>query len=767
MIKIINLTKEYKDKSAIDSMDLELPDTGLVIIKGENGSGKTTLMNMLSTLDSPTKGTIMFDELEITNQDEPFKALYREKYVGFIFQDNNLFENMTVEENINIVGGFSKKKDIINLLNLEKLLSKKVKYLSGGEQKRVAIARVLVKNPKFVIADEPTSSIDYDSKKIILNVLRELSKNRLVILISHDMICENAEDYCDEIIELEKGKIKTIKLFRKRETKNTILPFKNNFKIRNFAFKNLFINKKKIIRSSICLVISLLFILVAISVNKLNYIDMHADTMNLEKDDLIIFNKLVLEDGFYEQDYLGFNEKDIQTIKENKISKQPIQLAKTINIENEPLSFNIKYDFINYQNHYYKNVITKINFINIDDSIKLNKGRLPKEANELVISSYLAEQIIYFGIEDYDGNVYKPKNLDELVNDNRKLLLGNQPVIICGIKYLDTSKFKNIANEENFYAESLFEDYTNNLAGDVFVKSDFFNLFNESNSIHPYYQIKLVDTKKNANYDLKGAIKTTQNPTLDKFEIIINEDIIDLLELNIGTCIGKNIKLVIIKNDKIIETLEFTIKGISTDEYIHLNEETLQNYLVPTIKTEKVILNEGDKKTIKKIFQKYPVYYDELVIKTNYSLRLVKMTDFFRIASKIIIIFSLLFVLLAIFYIYNYIKDSIDTNQKNIAILKSLGVSNFKILSIFIVENIVLIIISYITTLLLYLPLRIAVNQIVSNKFAFEINFMPFYIDSFILILLIVILICTLISIMAFKKIEEMSPQLLFKKESI
>ncbi len=215
MIKIKNIYKSFNkgrsnEVKAVNDVTIDFPDKGIVTLFGHSGSGKTTILNIVGGLDKPTKGEILFEGQMVKDFDQ-----IRSKRIGYVFQNYNLFNNLSVFDNVSFVlkmlgindEEFIKERveytlDLVNMLPFKR---KKANELSGGQQQRVAIARALVKNPDFIIADEPTGNIDSKNKIEVMNILRKISEHKLVILVTHE---ENiAKYYSDRIITLVDGKI--------------------------------------------------------------------------------------------------------------------------------------------------------------------------------------------------------------------------------------------------------------------------------------------------------------------------------------------------------------------------------------------------------------------------------------------------------------------------------------------------------------------------------------------------------------------------------
>ena len=171
MITIENLCKAYNDKILFKNFHLEIPDSRFLVISGESGCGKSTLLNMIGGIETPDKGSIIVNGFDVAKKGK--KQKYFKEVVGFLFQNFALLENKTVKENLEKVG-------------LQKVINKKVYQLSGGEQQRVALARLMLKKCSIVLADEPTGSLDKKNSEIVMNILHELSEQgKTVIVVTH------------------------------------------------------------------------------------------------------------------------------------------------------------------------------------------------------------------------------------------------------------------------------------------------------------------------------------------------------------------------------------------------------------------------------------------------------------------------------------------------------------------------------------------------------------------------------------------------------
>ena len=215
-IHLRDVKKNYIGKTtyeALKGVDLQIKKGEFIGIMGPSGAGKTTLLNILSTIDSPTSGELNIDGSDIVALNEDEKADYRGEYLGFVFQDYNLINNMSVKENILLplmikgkTDEFSQVKYIADKLGLSDLLGRYPFELSGGEKQRVAAARAVINKPKLLLADEPTGNLDSKSASNFLNMLKEISQtNELTtIMVTHDPYVAS---FTDKVFILKDGMI--------------------------------------------------------------------------------------------------------------------------------------------------------------------------------------------------------------------------------------------------------------------------------------------------------------------------------------------------------------------------------------------------------------------------------------------------------------------------------------------------------------------------------------------------------------------------------
>ncbi len=207
-IELIGINKTFKDKVVLNDIHLNIEEGKMVAITGGSGSGKTTLLNMIGLIEKPTSGQInIFDIQNIKPNSKKAENAIR-YYIGYLFQNHALIDNETVENNLKIGLKYVKNKkthptmikNALKEVGLEGYEKRKVFELSGGEQQRVAIARIMLKPSKLILADEPTGSLDPTNRNIIIDLLKKLNQQgKTVLIVTHD---QYVADSCDQTFHI-------------------------------------------------------------------------------------------------------------------------------------------------------------------------------------------------------------------------------------------------------------------------------------------------------------------------------------------------------------------------------------------------------------------------------------------------------------------------------------------------------------------------------------------------------------------------------------
>ncbi len=214
MIKIESLTKSFGEKKIFQDFDYEIPDQAMIAIIGPSGCGKSTLLNMIGLLDLDYDGNIHYDGEIISKQKEKNRIKYIRNNINYLFQNYALIDDETVEFNLSLALTYetidkktktNKINEVLEKVGLESYNNKKIYTLSGGEQQRIALARVMLKKGNIVLADEPTGNLDEENSKQVIHILRELQKlGKTIIVVTHSI---DVAQECDLIVNLEDARI--------------------------------------------------------------------------------------------------------------------------------------------------------------------------------------------------------------------------------------------------------------------------------------------------------------------------------------------------------------------------------------------------------------------------------------------------------------------------------------------------------------------------------------------------------------------------------
>lgn len=553
MLEITNLNKTYypkdgKEVKALDNLSLKIQDKGLVFILGKSGSGKSTLLNLLGGLDTYDSGDIIIKGKSTKDFKQKDFDSYRNTLIGFVFQEYNLLDEFSVGANIALAIELQGRKAtneevnrILSQVDLDGYGSRKTNELSGGQKQRIAIARALVKNPEIIFADEPTGALDSNTGLQIFEFLRNLSKDKLVIVVSHDR--EFAESFGDRVIELSDGQVisdiikvsdnnnfdhsknlnyneqdgfivkenyqltnqdlkqindyllkhKSLKISAKKDlsetqkvfvkTDNSKLNITSNnetFELVNsklplaMAFKMgaSALNHKKV-RLVITILLSMVaFTLFGIADTLASYNKVNAFTNSIIDNNIngLVYNKEKMTiRGSGNETYETFegvnsNYSDLEFLKsQTNVNFKPVYGPRYY--QNElPYTFieNLISNTFEQRSYYLKRIsgLSELNLNEINNlGFKLH-GNLPKNNDEIVITTYTYEHFEYFGyrnqklgiqipadeINNYDDIFNLEITLDQKINDN--------PLTFKIVGVLDTnfdgSEYEELKNDQNY-----------------------------------------------------------------------------------------------------------------------------------------------------------------------------------------------------------------------------------------------------------------------------------------------------------------------------
>lgn len=742
MLKLENITKIYEGKNfkqiALNDVTLAFRNNEFVSILGPSGSGKTTLLNIIGGLDKYTYGNLIIDGVSTRKYKERDWNNYRSKKVGFIFQSYNLINHQTVLSNVllslNIAGKPKKEsiklaKKVLKDVGLENYIKKKPKELSGGQMQRVAIARALVTNPDIILCDEPTGALDSQTSIQIMELLKEISKEKLVIMVTHNVTLANK--YSDRVIALNDGVItydtspyevencslKKIKTKRKTMNKFTSL---------SLSFNNLLTKKSRTLLTSFAGSIGIIGIALVLSLSK-------------------------------------GTQKYINKIEKNTFSKYPISIMES---------------YIDYQNMFDKEKesckngsICSINDLtnNVVNDNKINS--ISKFSNILkqnyeIINNYTLDINYNYNI---DLNIYKDNKMiensslyfKEFFNNNSPLL--KEYTLIYGKLPEKYNEIVIVTDENGKLPLSLMKS--------LFLNED----IDLSKTINISYE-KIIDSKfklvSETSYyiyenDTWQYIKDNQDKINGILDKSINLKITGILKLNKDAVISESGFIGYSK--KLINYLNDEVNSSNIKKSILENKDInpLTNNLYDENMTYEILLDSisiNDKNPIK--IDIYPKDYkskdkiESIIKKYNEenSNDKVYYTDYLKvfinsITSLIKMITCVLTAFIGVSLIVSSIMISIITyisvleRTKEIGILRSLGASKKDIKNIFKAETIIIGTISGFIGVGVTLLLNKVIDKVIYNLMGIShITYLPWnYIFYLILISIVLCLISGLV----------------------
>ncbi len=757
MIELVNASKKYsrmKDNFAMRQVSIKFNKCGLIFIVGNARSGKSTMINILGGLDKLTEGQLIFNGKNVNDFKSSELDNYRNTYVGFLFKDNNLFEDETIAANITLALDLQEKKlrkgelrKILDAVGLNGVSEKRlVRNLTNLEKTRVAIARSIVKNPYMLLADEPTGALDSIGNREIFELLKRMSKTKLVIVATADE--ETAKKYGDRIFTIKDGAIiddsnvsiiaPVVENFGLLKSK---LPFKQAMKL---SFKSFGFNKLKLIFTLLFMILSFVCLGIMKSNMDLNILNEH--TKMLESDasnkiSLIKYNnaydkyaniKNSIINNSSENNQIGFDDEDITNIEQTTgVSwDRHVKILKNFKTPSISFPYAIKNDIAYYIDG------MELNFVETNKNFSVI-GRMPTNNNEIVITKFVADQIVKNGVVDSNNVIYKPESYENLINDGKKITITNLGTyIVSGIKNDDLSSIEGLKN-------TLYDDVKNNLSqfnnlvnysyNAVYVKPGFFsnlnltggNIYNKSTKInhkdvtyivnnfgyldkevfvYTDYGLNTVKTLKNNEIiitldlmnkiledgykiRLEEALKADPNLDLNVF----NEEFVK--ERQFGT---KSVKTNIINNSFSSTFYDYKIVGIlqdtSLENTILYSDNVVKNLIPKALTTIELSTDSLEKQMLLDL---YPTFGNNVISVTRYSENIKSLAIIKDILDIIGKYGTIICTIIAFLMFSSYFKQSIIIRNKEIQVFKLLGARDASLRNIFIFESLYFLVLSF------------------------------------------------------------------------
>ena len=710
MLKLENITKIYEGKNfkqiALNDVTLAFRNNEFVSILGPSGSGKTTLLNIIGGLDKYTYGNLIIDGVSTRKYKERDWNNYRSNKVGFIFQSYNLINHQTVLSNVllslNIAGKPKKEsiklaKKVLKDVGLENYIKKKPKELSGGQMQRVAIARALVTNPDIILCDEPTGALDSQTSIQIMELLKEISKEKLVIMVTHNVTLANK--YSDRVIALNDGVITydtspyEVENYTLKKIKNKRKTM-NKFTSLSLSFNNLLTKKSRTLLTSFAGSIGIIGIALVLSLSKgtQKYIN------KIEKNTFSKYPISIMESYI---DYQNMFDKEKESCKNGSIC---FINDLTNNVVNDNKINSIS-KFSNILKQNYENINNYTLDINYNYNINLNiyKDNKMIENSSLYFKEFfnnnsplLKEYTLIYG--------KLPEKYNEIVivtDENGKLPLSLMKSLFIN-EDIDLSKTINISYEK--IIDSKFK-----LAPETF----YYIYENDTWQYIKNNRDKINDIlDKSINLKITGILKLNKDAVISESGFIgYSKKLINYLNDEVNS---SNIKKSILENKDINPltnnlynenmTYEMLLDSISINDKNPIKIDIYPKDYKSKEKIESIIKKYNEENSNDKVY-----YTDYLKVFLNSITSLIKMITYVLTAfiGVSLIVSSIMI------SIITYI--SVLERTKEIGILRSLGASKKDIKNIFKAETIIIGTISGFIGVGVTLLLNKAIDKVIYN----------------------------------------------------
>lgn len=782
-IEKIYLTKNSPQVVALKNINLTFESKGMVFITGKSGCGKSTLLNILGALDSCTSGSMIIENKNINEFTEKELDNYRNSYVGFVFQEFHVLNAYNVYDNIRLAKELQQEKisekeldaylEKVSLTNLGK---RKMNELSGGQKQRIAILRALIKNPRIILADEPTGNLDKINSKQIFGILKEISQEKLVIIVTHDL--EAAQKYADRIIELKDGEIIN-------DTKPTLNPEKTTLTLKEshlpflfalkLAWNNLKRYPKKCILTIILFFISLLCCILLINSSLFNSTSLAIKLMNLNENYNIEVHKInYVQNTKWKEEWQTSEDQYLKNIYSG--TTNPIYELYDFTT---PLTF-----YLNTPQEPSKLFPTTPNitsYVEIKDPKILTNltGSIPTSSNEIVIHEYLADYIINYGIKEKNGS-WIPQNEEELLSKTHPIYLGDNEVYISGILKEETSYTEESLEDETTYAA--YQNYIQK-ANIIYVKG-FTN------------EVKLNQTKESTLNQFSLASDHQQKLSFTALDTLQeNESLLTIDALILGNSKFKEAHEEYLNTNPLsteeerklwannylkqyqtecnlffqdflnYQNIPITVKIIGIADENILSSSLVEKYMTTGKRKTGVLIHEENSHTLKKLLSNLNFQVTFLNVGENpyeVSSNIISITNevstLYNTLKKGISFLALAFTAFTFLLLLNIVDDTVRYSKKEIGVLRALGTSKKDIFKIFAIETSTITLLSYILSFIGWFILITCLNNWYSSIYSAKA--IAFYTSIYtpILTLLLSLGLALCITLLTLEHVNKLKP---------
>lgn len=832
MLELLNISKTYRSSKgmktqALKNVSLKFPLQGMVFILGKSGSGKSTLLNVIGGLDQADEGELIIHGKSSKTFTQADYDAYRNTYIGFIFQEFYLMEEYTIEKNIALSLQLQQKEvsqetieDMLKKVGLEGFANRYPNELSGGQKQRVAIARSLIKQPEILMADEPTGALDSKTGKEIFDTLKELSQEKLVIVVSHDE--EAAKLYADRIITFADGEvIADSKPMVEADDRQFVripsrLPLKDCFHLGFTCLKH---KKLRMIFTILLTSFALLSLSLSDSIGQFNGVNAQYKAMNENGEHLVAIQRQLLdEDGNvmvrWDSELLEIHNQDaVKLINEigQDVAKVYESSAYPLNatVFQIPLKQNL---FDTACQNFRLTEMNRFDDLHLTDVI----GSFPQNYDETAISSYLADLIITYGIHDDQDRMLQPKSYEEVIKQV-KLPIAGKWVKVSGIVKTDLSAYDELKSvygdqigEDQYRLYRKFRVIVNQNCEQLFVKTGFvdaLNLAKDNKMNTNEYASNFFDQNSQIYANLAYPVKPITyfdgngEQTIDhlsKKEVIWSSDMLYSSSYAEQTKSGPiyddmfaqrkeaEREQIIRKLAKQVIGTTMTMQTAGANGYgkvITAEDVVIRGVILPDSYNDDALYGEGLCYAAKEMVEPYvsdPFYIGELLVSAEetalhellesypidqeYKAHTIATEDvesidsFAKFATKVFFYASIAFFVFAVALLMNFIVVSITYRKKEIGILRSIGARSMDVVKIFIWETVTLAFISYVVTIIALYVMAFLVNRFAMESVGILISPIITTWRQPLLLIVIVSLIALLSSLIPILKIAAQRP---------